>query len=77
MDISKSMKKLEKWFETIDSSVTAFSGGVDSALVLFLSRKFLGDKAIAVMGISPSLKDRDKEIAKKFCRKYNIPFYKY
>jgi uncharacterized protein len=72
MDITKSIKKLEDWFSEIDASITAFSGGVDSALVLYLSKKFLGDNAIAIMGVSPSLKNRDKQIGIDFCKEHNI-----
>ncbi|MCT4646249.1 MAG: ATP-dependent sacrificial sulfur transferase LarE [Carboxylicivirga sp.] len=66
------MKKLEHWFEEIDASITAFSGGIDSALVLYLSKQFLGDNAFAVVGVSPSLKMRDKQLAIDFCEQHSI-----
>jgi uncharacterized protein len=72
MDISKSIERLENWFSQVDASITAFSGGVDSALVLYLSKKYLGDNAHAIMGISPSLKNRDKQIGIDFCEEHSI-----
>lgn len=66
------LERLEKWFHSIDGSLTAFSGGVDSALVLYLSRRFLGDNAIGVIADSPSLKRSDLEQAKLFCSDYDI-----
>ncbi|MEZ5277661.1 MAG: ATP-dependent sacrificial sulfur transferase LarE [Opitutaceae bacterium] len=63
---------LEAWFSELKGSLTAFSGGVDSALVLFLSREFLGDRGIGVIADSPSLKREDLAIAHQFCRSHDI-----
>jgi uncharacterized protein len=47
------INQLEAWFNKIPGSITAFSGGIDSSLVLFLARKFQGkDKAIGVISNS-------------------------
>ena len=66
------MERLEAWFSPVEGSLTAFSGGVDSALVLFLSNHFLRDKGIGIMADSPSLKRRDLRQARDFCRRYGI-----
>jgi len=64
---------LEQWFHGKDGTLTAFSGGVDSALVLFLSRKFLGKKnALGCISDSPSLKRADLQVAKDFCNAHDI-----
>ena len=65
---------VENWFKINCSKViVAFSGGVDSCLVAFLSRKFLGkENALAVIADSPSLKRKDLEIAKSFCQEFDI-----
>ena len=68
-----SMATLESWFEKTPKVLVALSGGVDSCLVAFLSRKFLGKTfAPAVISVSASLKKRDLLIARKFCNKYDI-----
>ena len=77
MELDRQTDKLaivEKWFKTNCSKViVAFSGGVDSCLVAFLSRKFLGkENALAVIADSPSLKRKDLEIAKSFCKEFDI-----
>lgn len=64
--------RLKAWFNPVEGSLTAFSGGVDSAVVLFLSSKFLGEKGIGVIADSPSLKRRDLKIARDFCEQFGI-----
>jgi len=70
--IDSLLGRLEAWFEPIEGSLTAFSGGVDSALVLYLSNQYLGEKGIGVIADSPSLKRKDLKIAQDFCRQYDI-----
>ena len=41
----------------------AYSGGVDSALLLRLARDVLGDDAVAIMNVSPLISDDDAEDA--------------
>jgi uncharacterized protein len=64
---------LEDWFGKRKGSIVAFSGGIDSALVLFLAGKIQGKgNAIGVISRSESLKDKDFEQAKAFCRQFDI-----
>lgn len=66
------LKQLEDWFAPHQGTITAFSGGIDSALVLFLSNRFLGEKGIGCISISPSLKRKDYAEAIDFCKQFNI-----
>lgn len=69
------MRKLEllkKWFENHKGTVTAFSGGVDSSLVLYVSHRVLGQNGIGLISNSESLKSKDFEVAQIFCRTHNI-----
>lgn len=73
IEIEQKLQKLEKWFESIQGSIVAFSGGIDSTLVLFLARKFQGkEKAIGVISNSESLKTKDFKLAKDFCNQFDI-----
>jgi uncharacterized protein len=46
--------------------IVAFSGGVDSALVVAVAARELGDDALAVTGVSPSLPRAEREAAAGF-----------
>ena len=72
MNLQK-LAALEAWFKGVNGTITAFSGGVDSSLVLFLSKKFLPDNSIACISASESLKRTDFTIAVDFCAQYEIP----
>ena len=47
-------QKLQKWFSHMESVLVAFSGGIDSTLVLKMAYDQLGQNAIAVTAVSPT-----------------------
>jgi len=66
------MRQLKDWFKKSERVVIAFSGGIDSALLVYLAGEVLGKNSIAIIGVSPSLPSRDKDFAQEFCKKYSI-----
>lgn len=66
------LNQLKEWFSKQQATITAFSGGVDSSLVLYVSHLVLGQNAIGLISNSESLKSKDFRIAMDFCRKYGI-----
>ena len=69
----RELDDIQNWFASLPGTITAFSGGIDSGLVLFLSRKFLGrERAIGVISNSESLKDKDYLLAVDFASKNDI-----
>jgi pyridinium-3,5-biscarboxylic acid mononucleotide sulfurtransferase len=67
------LESLENWFGQRKGFIVAFSGGIDSTLVLFLARKFRGkDAAIGVISNSESLKNKDFMLAQSFCAEFDI-----
>ena len=65
---------LKRWFSDHQRAVVALSGGVDSTLVAYLARLFLGrQQVLAVVGVSPSLKTRDLVLAQEFCDRFDVP----
>lgn len=72
-DTNEKLHLLESWFTQRKGSMVAFSGGIDSTLVLFLARKFQGrDGAIGVISNSESLKNKDFKLAQSFCEEFDI-----
>ncbi|MGI5131642.1 ATP-dependent sacrificial sulfur transferase LarE [Pseudonocardia sp. CA-107938] len=53
--------------------VVAFSGGADSALLAVAAHRVLGERALAVTAVSPSLPDRERRAAAAFARRHGVP----
>jgi len=76
-DINPALKEklsmLDNWFRQRKGSIVAFSGGIDSTIVLYLARKFQGrDHAIGVISNSESLKNKDLHLAQTVCAEFDI-----
>lgn len=81
MDIKLSVQdyeiRLAEWFKKHPKVLVALSGGVDSCLVAYLARKYNGkNAAVSLIGVSPSLKKRDLDLAKRFCETNDIEYLK-
>lgn len=71
--VTEKLNLLEIWFRERKGSIVAFSGGIDSTLVLYLARKFQGrENAIGVISNSESLKNKDFILAQTFCEEFDI-----
>ena len=68
-------RKLDRLIEVIGATggaVVAYSGGIDSTLVAAASVRALGDRAIAVTAVSPSLAPGEAEDAKRVAEQLGI-----
>lgn len=67
-----STSRLLELLRSLESCVVAYSGGVDSAVVAAAAFRALGDRALAVTGVSPSLASGELEIARDVARTIGI-----
>ncbi len=67
-DPDKKERLLRETIRGYGRCVVAFSGGVDSALVVAIAAAELGDEALAITGMSPSLPRAERESAVVFAR---------
>ncbi len=64
--------ELVNWIGRYRAVAVAFSGGVDSAVVARAAVTALGERAIAVTAVSPSLAASDREIAAAVAKQIGI-----
>lgn len=63
--LEQKTEKIKSLFLKMDSALVAFSGGVDSTLVLALAHEVLGEKALAVTAQSASVPNREMQACRK------------
>ncbi len=64
MSWTEKLEQLKELFTEMDQALIAYSGGVDSTLVAKIAYDVLGDRALAVTAVSPSLLPEELEDAK-------------
>ncbi len=57
------LANLEQFLRQYDSAIIAYSGGVDSAVVMAVAVRVLGLRALACIGVSPSYPQRERMAA--------------
>jgi uncharacterized protein len=67
------LRALEDRIRALGSAVVCFSGGVDSAFVLLVAHRVLGDRAIGLTAVSPSLAPSEKEGAIRVAKTLAAP----
>ncbi|MDZ8110672.1 MAG: ATP-dependent sacrificial sulfur transferase LarE [Nostoc sp. DedQUE12a] len=64
MMLTEKLEQLRALFQEMEQALIAYSGGVDSTLVAKIAYDVLGDRALAVTAVSPSLLPEELEDAK-------------
>jgi len=67
-ELGRKLGELENALRRTGGVVVAFSGGADSALVAAVAGRVLGERAVAVTAVSPSLPPGELEDARAFAR---------
>ena len=72
MTLEQKAKKIKSLILEMDSALVAFSGGVDSTLVLALAHDVLGEKALAVTAQSASVPDREMKASHQLAKEIGV-----
>ena len=73
MILTEKFEQLRALFQEMEQALIAYSGGVDSTLVAKIAYDVLGDRALAVTAVSPSLLPEELEDAKIQAATIGIP----
>lgn len=72
MMIHEKYEKLKTILKSYGSTAIAFSGGVDSTLLLYTAHEVMNGRVLAVTASSPSFPARERNEAEAFCEKHGI-----
>ena len=70
--VEDKLNRLRTYIKNLGAVAVAFSGGVDSTLLLYVAKEQLGDKAIAFTCYSQSFPEREAKEAHEFCENMGV-----
>lgn len=73
-EVAEKLASLRSILRGFESVLVAYSGGVDSALVMAVAHEQLGDRALACIGVSPSYPTREMRDAVRLADEAKIPY---
>jgi uncharacterized protein len=73
-ELSTKLDHLRTMLRSLQSVLVAYSGGVDSALVMAVAHQELGERALACIGVSPSYPTREMRDAIQLAETLGVPY---
>lgn len=73
-ELQQKLDQLRAIMRECGSTLVAYSGGVDSALVMAVAHQELGERALACIGVSPSYPTREMRAAVKLAEQLGVPY---
>lgn len=73
-DLNEKLTTLRGLIRGCGSALVAYSGGVDSALVMVIAHQELGARALACIGVSPSYPTREMRAAIDLAEQLRVPY---
>lgn len=70
--VSDKLHRMQALLRDMNSVVVAFSGGIDSTLVLKVAHDVLGDQAIGVTAVSPTFPDIELDITRRLAAEIGV-----
>lgn len=75
VDAEQGLEALRAFVRALGSVLVCYSGGIDSALLLAVAHEQLGDRAVGMTAVSPSLAPSERDAATRFAASLGARHY--